>query len=343
MKLEDFDYNLPEELIASFPSRIRSESRLLHLTKEITDRSFKDLPDLLSDKDALVVNNTSVMKARILGRKNSGAKVEILIERITGDHLAYAQTKSNSRLKIGDVIQPTTEGPSITLIEKKIVLSLFKFSIPVREMMRLYGRIPLPPYIKREDTEFDIYRYQTIYADPTKTYSVASPTAGLHFEKSLLESLAFKGVKLAEVTLHVGMGTFKPIKENLIENHKMHKEVISIDQTAVEVINTTKERNGKIICVGTTSLRCLEAVCRQNNGQLVPFEGETDLFIYPGFKFQIVDSLITNFHLPRSTLLVLVSAFAGHKRIMSAYKYAIEENYRFYSYGDAMFVEPEYL
>jgi len=341
LKLQDFNFQLPKELIASFPLKERSQSKLLVLENFITDNLFRDLPQLLKPNDVLVINDTAVFNARFFGKKGSGSRVEILIERVIGKNLVTAQTKSSSKLKKGDKIFLSKKGPFLTLINQGPKVLEFEFSLPVKEAIKLYGNVPLPPYIKREATELDLQRYQTIYADLKKCHSVAAPTAGLHFDQSLLDSLETKGVKIAKVTLNVGMGTFKPIRELTIENHRMHKEQIEISQETVDLINETEETKGRVICVGTTSLRCIESVCKENNGKLKPFKGETDLFIYPGYQFEITDILITNFHLPHSSLLLLACAFAGHDRIMSAYQHAIKEGYRFYSYGDSMIIYPE--
>ena len=341
MKLQDYNFQLPEELIASFPLKERSKSKLLVLEKLISDRYFIDLPELLEPNDVLVINDTAVFKARFLGKKASGSRVEVLIERVINESLVIAQTKSNSKLKEGDKIFLSKHLHFLTLTKKRQRFSEFKFSLSVEEAIKLYGRVPLPPYIKREASELDLQRYQTIYADFQKCHSVAAPTAGLHFDQAVLDSLTKKGVKIAKVTLHVGMGTFKPIREPKIKDHHMHKEQIEISKVAADVINETKTTKGRIICVGTTSLRCIESVCKENNGKLKPFKGETNLFIYPGYKFKITDILITNFHLPFSSLLLLVSAFAGHDRIMLAYQHAVKEGYRFYSYGDSMIIYPE--
>lgn len=340
MKLQDFNFQLPKSLIATFPLKERSASKLLVLDRKLSDRNFKDLHQFLKPKDVLVINDTSVLRARLFGKKDTGAKVEILIERVSDTYSATAQTKSNSNLKKGDKIFLSEEGPFAVLIKKRQLISELKFSKPVKEIIKLYGKVPLPPYIKREATKLDSDRYQTIYADFKKCNSVAAPTAGLHFDKNLLDSLENKGIKIAKLTLQVGMGTFKPIKEMLVEKHKMHKEQIEITKESVDIINEAKRRKRKIVCVGTTSLRCLESVCKENKGVLRPFRGETDLYIYPGFQFEIADVLITNFHLPYSSLLVLVSAFAGYERTMLAYDYAIKKGYRFYSYGDAMLIFP---
>ena len=340
MKLQDFNFQIPKSLIASFPLQERSASKLLVLDRKLSDRNFKDLHQFLKPNDVLVINDTSVLRARLFGKKITGAKVEILIERVSDTYFATAQTKSNSNLKKGDKIFLSEKGPFAVFIRKRQSISELKFSKPVKEIIESYGNVPLPPYIRREATKLDSDRYQTIYADFKKCNSVAAPTAGLHFDTDLLDSLENKGIKIAKLTLHVGMGTFKPIKDRLVENHKMHKEQIEITKESVDVINEAKRRKRKIVCVGTTSLRCIESVCKENKGVLRPYRGETDLYIYPGFQFKMADVLITNFHLPYSSLLVLVSAFAGYERTMLAYDHAIKKRYRFFSYGDAMLIFP---
>ena len=340
MKLQDFNFKISEDQIASFPLEERSHSKLLVLDEQISDRCFKDLPELLKPNDVLVINDTAVIKARLFGKKITGAKVELLIERVISSNLASAQTKCNSKLKTGDRIFLSKEGPFVTLTKKGSDISELEFSKPIKEVIELYGNVPLPPYIKRKPTELDSERYQTVYADLAKSRSVAAPTAGLHFDENILKSLKSKGLKIAKITLNVGMGTFKPIKEKAIENHKMHTEQIEISEQSVNTINEAKKNKGRVVCVGTTSLRCIESVCKENKGVLKPFKGETDLYIYPGYKFEITDILITNFHLPCSTLLLLVCAFSGYEKTMSAYCHAINKKYRFYSYGDAMFINP---
>lgn len=338
MKLQDFDYLLPKDLIASFPLKNRSLSKLLLVKDNLTNHIFRDLPELLGPNDILVINDSKVINARFFGKKTSGAKVEFLLERMLDDQVAIVQTKSNSRLRVGERIELNREKIFLKLIKRSKDAFFVEFSCQIKPFLKKYGKVPLPPYIKREARYSDLSNYQTIYADPKKMESIAAPTAGLHFDKTLLDLLRLKGVSIANITLHVGMGTFKPIKELKIEDHNMHKERIEIDQASVDLILKAKSSKGRVICVGTTSLRCLESVYNFNNGTLKPFKGETDVFIYPGYKFGVVDSLITNFHLPKSTLLILVSAFAGHERIMSAYNFAIKNRYRFYSYGDAMFI-----
>ena len=337
MKLEDFNFQLPKELIAPFPLEERSNSKLLVVKDDFEDRKFKDLPNLLGPNDVLVVNDSKVIKARLFGIKETGSKVEFLIEKILDEKNCVVQTKSNSKLKKGDKIFLSQSKEALTLIEKKDEVWAVNFSKSVRRIIEEFGNVPLPPYIKREVAPSDSERYQTVYADPIKNFSVAAPTAGLHFDQQLLNLISSKGINIVKITLHVGMGTFKPVKNESIKNHKMHRESIEVTEDAIGQINEAKDKGGRVICVGTTTLRCLESICMENKGVLKPFKGETDIFIYPGFKFNVSDALITNFHLPKSTLLLLVSAFGGYENIRLAYDHAIRENYRFYSYGDAMF------
>ena len=340
LKLEDFNFQLPQELIASSPLKERSSSKLLVIKKGFKDLTFKDLPSLLRPEDVLVINDTSVIKARLYGKKETGAKVEILIERIIDEEKALVQTKSNAQLRKGDKILIYKGGEFLSLLEKVDDLWTVYFSKPPRQIINDFGSIPLPPYIKRKANPLDSESYQTVYADSSKDFSVAAPTAGLHFENELLDSITNKGINIAKITLHIGMGTFKPVKDISIIGHKMHKECIEVGKEAVDLITQSKDAGGKVICVGTTTLRCLESISKANGGVLKPFTGETDIFIYPGFKFTVADALITNFHLPRSTLLLLVSAFGGYEKIQKAYEYAIRKKYRFYSYGDSMFISP---
>ena len=338
MKLEDFSFELPKELIASYPLNERSSSKLLVVGHDFKDLVFSDLPGLLKPEDVLVINDTKVINARLFGQKETGARVEVLIERILDEKNSLVQLRTNSRLKEGDKIFLFESEEFLSLTKKKGDIWQVRFSQPAKKIIDSFGLVPLPPYIKREANSSDDDRYQTVYADPAKNYSVAAPTAGFHFDNELLDSVMDKGVNIAKITLHIGMGTFKPIKSKIITDHKMHKESIELKQEAIDLINLSKEKGGRVICVGTTTLRCLESIAKDNKGVLKPFTGETNLFIYPGFKFSVADALITNFHLPKSTLLLLVSAFGGYEKMREAYKYAIQEKYRFYSYGDSMFI-----
>ena len=337
MKLKDFDFYLPDHLIAKEPLADRSESKLMLLKPNFHTKKFKDLLELVGKDDVIVVNDTKVIKARAEGKKATGAKVEVFLERIKSKYIAEVQTKSNSKIKIGEKI--LLEGVGEALIIKEEESKILEFNCDVKEYFKKYGKVPLPPYIKREASQKDIENYQTLYADPSKEESVAAPTAGFHFDKNLLEGLARKGVEIVKVTLHVGMGTFSPIREKNIDKSSLHSERIEITEQAVNSIIKAKNNGGRVICIGTTTLRCLEGVLEKNKGQLKPYKGETDIFIKPGYKFKMADCLVTNFHLPKSSLFVLVGTFVGLRNIIAAYEWAIEKEYRFYSYGDAMFLE----
>ncbi|HLX53053.1 MAG TPA: tRNA preQ1(34) S-adenosylmethionine ribosyltransferase-isomerase QueA [Aquella sp.] len=332
-QLSDFDYDLPTDLIAKEPTKKRDSSRLLIVNNhQLTEKQFSDIVDYIDKDDLLVFNNSKVLKARLFGHKLSGGKIEILIERILDNKNIIAHVRSNKTIHIGLIILLPND-IKIQVIE--ILDGLFKlqFKQPVNVIKYLdeFGHIPLPPYINRADDKLDMERYQTVYAKPYG--SVAAPTAGLHFSPELLAKIEQKGIKTAFITLHVGSGTFKPVNVTDIRQHKMHSEYYSVDEITIKLINQTHACGGKIIAVGTTSLRTLETIA--NNG-LCPGDGETDIFITPGYKFKLVDKLITNFHLPKSTLLMLVSAFTGMDTIKNAYRFAIENKYRFFSYGDAM-------
>lgn len=332
MQLSDFDFNLPEPLIAQNPPEKRTDSRLLVPQTPIIDTFFRNIGDFVKADDLLVMNNTKVIPARLFGHKQSGGKVEIMIERLLGENQALAMIRANSAPQLDSCIILKNE-VQVTIQKKDKGFYTLKFSTDsLLDLLDKVGHIPLPPYIKRADNEQDLGRYQTVFAQ--RDGAVAAPTAGLHFDEALLDSLKNKGVNSAFVTLHVGAGTFQPVKVEDVKTHKMHSEMFEISQDTVDKINQTKALGRRIIAVGTTSVRVLES-CTQG-GKLTSQVGETDIFIYPGFKFQIVDKLITNFHLPKSSLLMLVSAFIGHKRMMEIYQHAIEQKYRFFSYGDAM-------
>jgi S-adenosylmethionine:tRNA ribosyltransferase-isomerase len=347
MKRADFAFDLPAELIAQEPLAERSASRLLEVDAvrgTFIHRAFRDLPSLLSPNDLLVFNNTRVLPARLFAQKQTGGKVEILFERLLGDGSALAHVRASKSPKEGALLLITPDGDSdvseLTLRVMGREDALFKLapeSGSLKEMMRRFGHMPLPPYIDRLDTQADRDRYQTVYG--RREGAVAAPTAGLHFDRALLDALQGAGIHRAEVTLHVGAGTFQPVRADDIEDHVMHKEYVEVDQICCEAVNACRERGGKVIAVGTTAVRSLETAAIQNaEGCLVPFEGDTDIFLYPGCKFHVVDAMVTNFHLPESTLLMLVSAFAGVDTIRQAYAAAIENRYRFFSYGDAMFL-----
>lgn len=337
LTLTDFDFDLPSALIAQHPAPERSQSRLLHVQgPQLTDLSFPDVMSLLQPGDVLVFNNTKVMKARLFAAKPTGGKVEILIERVHNAHMATAMLKASHAPKPGIRLEiaPHVEVRVMARDERFYVL---EFNQNLWQVLDDYGVLPLPPYIEREATGEDEQRYQTVYAQTPG--AVAAPTAGLHFTEALLDTLKGRGVDLQFLTLHVGAGTFLPVQSDNIAEHKMHSEWYSISPGTVAAIEQAHTHGGQVIAVGTTSLRALEAASL--NGRLQAGTGETDIFITPGFQFQTVDRLITNFHLPKSTLMMLVSAFGGHANIMAAYRHAVQQNYRFFSYGDAMLLEKQ--
>lgn len=337
MKTSDFNFELPDELIARYPLKQRSQSRLLHLSQnEIEHRIFSDLPLLLRKNDVLILNDTRVIPARLYAQKKTGARVEILIERFVEQHEALAQIKANKSLKLPCTLYLSNK-ETVTVLEQNNGFFRLRFNSTktIREILADIGKVPLPKYMQRLSEESDKERYQTVYAK--QEGAVAAPTAGLHFDHALLEQLKENGIQCGFVTLHVGAGTFKPVRVENIVDHEMHHEVFDISPEVCELINTCKKSGGRIIAVGTTTVRALETAM-QNKTHLTPCTGETNIFIYPGFRFQCIDGLITNFHLPKSTLLMLVCAFGGYKEVMNSYSIAINERYRFYSYGDAMFI-----
>ena len=338
MRLSDFDYELPDELIAQHPAEQRSHSRMLHVdgaSGEIADRQFLNLPSLLRAGDLLVFNNTRVMAARLHGQKATGGKVEILIERILEPTRCLAHVRASKSPKVGSTL--LVEDAQIIMVARHD--NLFELQLDSAgdfyQLMESYGHMPLPPYIDRDDGADDEERYQTVFAK--EMGAVAAPTAGLHFDDAMLQSLTDMGVEQAEVTLHVGAGTFQPVKTENLDEHIMHSEWLSVSDETVEKIKACKAGGGRVVAVGTTSVRSLETAAK--DGELKPYQGDTRLFIRPGYQFQVVDLLLTNFHLPQSTLLMLVSAFAGYENIMRAYRHAVEQRYRFFSYGDAMLLE----
>ena len=344
MKLADFRFDLPEHLIARYPTTERSSSRLMHLkgnTGEVVHRQFKDIVDLIEAGDLLIFNNTRVIPARLLGQKASGGKVEVLIERVLDEQRVLAHVRASKAPKIGNLLI-LESAIQVEMLARHDALFELKFLTqkPVLEILEQYGHMPLPPYIDRPDEDSDKERYQTVYNQVPG--AVAAPTAGLHFDQTLLDRLKHKGVNTAFVTLHVGAGTFQPVRvENILE-HQMHAEYAEVPQSVVDAIFTTKAAGKRVIAVGTTSVRSLESAAQAALAQqkpLSPFFADTSIFIYPGYQFQLVDALLTNFHLSESTLLMLVSAFAGKSHIFNAYEQAIAEQYRFFSYGDAMFIE----
>ena len=336
MQLSEFDYSLPERLIAQFPPTERGGSRLLHLPPGdgLYDRQFAELPTLLREGDLLVVNNTRVIKARLFGQKDSGGQIEALVERITGTHDAIAQVRASKAPKPGTMLH-FADRWTAEMIAREGEFFHLRFSEPVLDVLDAAGQLPLPPYIEHTPDGADAERYQTVYAQ--EPGAVAAPTAGLHFTDALLAELAARGIGRAELTLHVGAGTFQPVRVENIAEHQMHHERYQIPAETLAAIKATRRAGGRIVAVGTTSLRALEAACQR--GEFAEPLGDTNIFITPGYTFRAVDVLITNFHLPKSTLLMLVSAFAGYDRIMAAYRHAVASDYRFFSYGDAMLLE----
>lgn len=337
MQTSDFFYDLPEQLIAQFPLETRAGSRLLNLDEngQCHDRQFSDLPSRLRSGDLLVINNTRVMPARMFATKETGGKLEVLVERLLGVDEVLAHVKSSKSPKPGSRII-FEHGTIADVIERQG--SLFKLRLLDAEwldLMQQQGHMPLPPYIRREDGELDENRYQTVFG--RELGAVAAPTAGLHFDDPMLQQLRQQAVEIAEITLHVGAGTFQPVRVENIDDHEMHSEWLEVSQSVCDQIAACKERGGRVVAVGTTCVRSLETAAR--DGELKPFSGDTRIFIRPGYEFGVVDALVTNFHLPESTLIMLVAAFAGYGPVMNAYRHAVEQQYRFFSYGDAMFIE----
>ncbi|WP_323148826.1 tRNA preQ1(34) S-adenosylmethionine ribosyltransferase-isomerase QueA [Pseudomonas oryzihabitans] len=336
MHVADFHFDLPESLIARHPLAERRGSRLLVLdgpTGELNHRHFSDLLGYLQPGDLMVFNDTRVIPARLFGQKASGGKLEILVERVLDEERVLAHVRSSKSPKPGSRIL-IDGGAEAEMVARHEALFELKFAEPVLPLLERVGHMPLPPYIDRPDEAEDRERYQTVYA--RNAGAVAAPTAGLHFDEPLLDAIRAKGVATAFVTLHVGAGTFQPVRVERIEDHHMHREWLQVDQAVVDAVAACRARGGRVIAVGTTSVRSLESAAR--DGQLKAFSGETDIFLYPGRPFHVVDALVTNFHLPESTLLMLVSAFAGYRETMAAYATAVAEGYRFFSYGDAMFI-----
>ncbi len=340
MKTDDFDYELPSELIAQTPLSKRDESRLLVLdreTGEVTHKKFYDIIDYLNPGDALVINDTKVIPARIIGEKvDTGAIIELLLLKELEDKWECL-AKPQKRLKIGTIISfgdGKLKAEVVEIRDEGVTIVKLIYNGILMEILDALGSMPLPPYIHEKLEDKD--RYQTVYA---KDYgSAAAPTAGLHFTKELLKKIEDKGIKIVHVTLHVGLGTFRPVMVDDVKNHKMHSEHFILTKEAADTLNNIRKNGGRIIAVGTTSVRTLETVM-QNNNEFVPMVGDTEIFIYPGFKFKAIDGLITNFHLPKSTLVMLVSAFASREKILNAYNIAVKEKYRFFSFGDAMFIK----
>ncbi|HLW74672.1 MAG TPA: tRNA preQ1(34) S-adenosylmethionine ribosyltransferase-isomerase QueA [Gammaproteobacteria bacterium] len=337
MHRSDFHYDLPPGLIAQHPLPERSASRLLYLdgaTGAWTDRMFRELPSLLREGDLLVFNDTRVVPARLYGRKQTGGAVEFLVERILDAHTALVHARASKPWRSG-MRAMFADGVEAEVLGREG--ELLKVAFPdttLPEFLYAHGHVPLPPYIARDDEAEDLERYQTVYARVPG--AVAAPTAGLHFDAAVLEALERGGVRSAYVTLHVGAGTFQPVREDDIRDHKMHSEYVEVGAEVCSAVAETRRRGGRVVAVGTTAVRSLESAAA--SGALEPMDRDTDIFIYPGYKFRVVDALVTNFHLPESTLLMLVAAFAGRERVLDAYRHAVEQGYRFFSYGDAMFV-----
>ncbi|MBI1425543.1 MAG: tRNA preQ1(34) S-adenosylmethionine ribosyltransferase-isomerase QueA [Gammaproteobacteria bacterium] len=340
MKLSDFYFDLPKKLIAQHPPAQRTDSRLLVLhahTGKLADKRFTDIVDYIEPGDLLVMNNTRVIPARLYGVKETGGQVEVLIERVLNEHEVLAQVRASKSPKPDSTLLfPDDHSATVLDRQEPFYRLRFEGAQGVLSILDAIGQMPLPPYIERADAEADRERYQTVYA--RHAGAVAAPTAGLHFTEALLQQLRDKGVGLAYLTLHVGAGTFQPVRVDNIHEHKMHKEWVSVPQTVVDAVHATHAAGKRVIAVGTTTVRSLESAAL--SGELRAFEGETDIFITPGFRFRVVDALLTNFHLPESTLLMLVCAFAGYSPMMHAYRHAVDMQYRFFSYGDAMFITP---
>jgi S-adenosylmethionine:tRNA ribosyltransferase-isomerase len=340
VKKSDFHFDLPEELIAQEPLAERSASRLLLADARsgaLSDRGFRDLPDLLAPGDLVVFNDTRVIPARLHGRKDSGGAVEVLIERVTASHEVVAQVRASKALQEGRSVV-LDDGTVLRVVGREGEFWRLRFETeePLEGVLSRVGHMPLPPYIKRADAAVDRERYQTVYA--AQAGAVAAPTAGLHFDAPLLERLAARGIEAGHVTLHVGAGTFQPVRGDDLRGHVMHSEWLNVGAELVAKVRTTRARGGRVVAVGTTVVRALETASQ--GGALAPYAGETRIFIFPGYRFRSVDALVTNFHLPESTLIMLVSAFAGREFVLGAYRHAVAARYRFFSYGDAMLVFP---
>ncbi len=340
MKTEKFNYDLPEHLIAQYPLHNRVDSRLLACIDDIEHKTFKDIASFMRKGDLLVVNQTSVIPARLFGEKSTGGKVEIFLERFLSDHQTLVQIKSSRTPKdksdlvffFGD------QKFSATVIGRQDNFFILDWQTNPQDIFQLHGEIPLPPYMNRSAEKIDEDRYETVYADSQKKESVAAPTAGMHFDNDLLAKIKNNGTDIGYVNLQVGAGTFQPVKTENITDHQIHKELIEVDSKLMDQVKNTKANGGRIIAVGTTSVRALETACQRS---YEPFKGETQLFIYPGYEFKVVDLMVTNFHLPKSSLLMLVAAFIGYEKMIDLYQLAIEKEYRFLSYGDAMLLKNE--
>ncbi len=344
MNVSDFDFELPESLIAQMPLPERSGARMLVLDGaggEIRDAAIREFPGLLSAGDLLVFNDTRVIPARLHGQKDSGGKVEVLLERILCEHEAIFHVRASKSPKQGAILR-MEGGVVLEMMAREDALFRLRLRAggeSILQALEAHGHMPLPPYIERQDSLADRERYQTVFAD--RPGAVAAPTAGLHFDEDLLAAVRARGVETTRVTLHVGAGTFQPVRVESLTEHVMHAEWVEVPQVTVDAISAARARGGRVIAIGTTSVRALESAARFSpNGELAAWRGDTRLFITPGVRFRVVDALLTNFHLPRSTLLMLVSAFGGHAQVMRAYRHAVDAKYRFFSYGDAMFIMP---
>ena len=338
MKTEKFNYDLPEHLIAQYPASQRTESKLLVAIESIQHQVFKEIGNYINKGDLLILNKTSVIPARLYGEKSTGGKIEILLERLLSDNQTLTQIRSSRTPKEGAELVFSFQGQRFlaTVEGRQDNFFILNWSDDPKSLFEQYGQIPLPPYMNRAAEKLDEERYETIYADPNQKESVAAPTAGMHFDQELLNTLQNKGVEFGYVNLHVGAGTFQPVKTDHIEDHVIHKELVEVNSDLIDQVKRIKASKGKIIAVGTTSVRAIETAFQDEPSA---FKGETSLFIYPGYKFKVVDHMITNFHLPKSSLLMLVAAFIGYEKMMDIYKTAIEKEYRFLSYGDAMLLK----
>lgn len=344
MKVSQFSFDLPPHLIANYPQPERRASRLLGLvgdTGQLSDGTFVDILNKVNAGDLMIFNDTRVIPARVYGQKETGGKVEMLVERMLDEHSVLAHVKASKTPKPNTTII-FDGGYKATMVARHDTLFELRFEDAknVLDILESVGHMPLPPYIERPDEDSDKERYQTVYNK--NPGAVAAPTAGLHFDDELMQALRDKGVNIAFVTLHVGAGTFQPVRVETLDEHVMHKEYIEVSEEVVAQIKETKNNNKRVIAVGTTSMRSLESAAAASNGaSLEPFYGDSDIFIYPGYEFKVVDAMVTNFHLPESTLIMLISAFAGYDHVMAAYQHAIAKEYRFFSYGDAMFIEKQ--
>lgn len=341
MQLSDFNFELPDHLIARYPLQSRSSSRLLHLNADgqYQDHLFTDILELFNSGDLMILNDTKVMKARLKGKRATGGAVEVLVERMQDQFIAHCHIKASNSPKAGAELFIGADEIKVSVQGRHENLFIVEFSQPILTVLDRYGQLPIPPYFNREAEAIDTERYQTVFHDPEKLASVAAPTASLHFDQQLLAELEKKGIQKSFVTLHVGAGTFLPVRTDDIENHIMHSEWCDVPQHTVDLIRETQARGNKVIAVGTTATRALESAAQANGGKIGAWTGDTQIFIYPGYEFCVVDRLITNFHLPESTLLMLVSALSNRDNILNAYNHAVKQQYRFFSYGDAMLID----